>query len=206
MRWPAALVTGAVAVVEQALDEVGGGQEILQALLILDTDGLAAEVIGDAERGGVHFALEEDLLLRQIGGLVGAEVEFHALGAEPFVDGAGLEVGDLGDAVVEGGLREAFLVNAGGEEEFVGDDGVEHAHAAFVEDAHDGFFAAEVGGDFLRHGAGAGGDFALCQRLDMGRFVLHDAGLEPGGEVFQKGLVSKILAPEGGIFDSGFGQ
>ncbi len=29
----------------------------------------------------------------------------------------------------------------------IGHDGVEHAHAAFVEDAHDGFFAFQLSGE-----------------------------------------------------------
>src|SRR5690606_37682023 len=40
-----------VAVVERAFDEVGGGEEILEALLVLDADGLAAEFVGDAHGG-----------------------------------------------------------------------------------------------------------------------------------------------------------
>jgi hypothetical protein len=94
----------AVGVVEDALDEVGGGQEILEALLVLDADGLAAELVGDAQRGDVGLALPEDLFLGEVGVGVGAEVELHALGLEPVVDGAGLGVGDLRGAVVEGGL------------------------------------------------------------------------------------------------------
>ena len=53
-----------VALVEQALGEVGGGHEVLESLLVLDADAGAAEVIGDAHGGDVHLALREDLALR----------------------------------------------------------------------------------------------------------------------------------------------
>ena len=43
----------------------------------------------------------------------------------------------------EGGLAQPFLVNAGGMQQFVGNDGIEHAHAPFVENAHDRLFALE---------------------------------------------------------------
>jgi hypothetical protein len=35
--------------------------------LILDADRLAAELVGDAHRGDVHFALEENLALGELG-------------------------------------------------------------------------------------------------------------------------------------------
>ena len=54
----------AVGVVEHALDEVAGGQQVLQALLVLDADGVAAELVGDARGGDVHLALVEDLVAR----------------------------------------------------------------------------------------------------------------------------------------------
>ena len=98
----------------------------------------AAELSGDPDGGDVHFALLEDLRLGQVGLLVWCrDWNFMPLGEEPVVDGAGLLVVDGQHFRVKGGLAEALLEDAGGVEQFVGDDGVVHAHAALVEDAHD---------------------------------------------------------------------
>src|SRR5262245_25113388 len=63
MRQRAALVEDAavaargdgrpVGVVQQTLSEVRGGREVLQSLLILNADGVAAEIVGNAEGGNV---------------------------------------------------------------------------------------------------------------------------------------------------------
>ena len=55
------------------------------------------------------------------------------------INRARLGVGDLRGGVVKSGLGKTLLINTRREKQFVGDDGVVHAHAAFVEDAHDGF-------------------------------------------------------------------
>ena len=65
----------AVGVVEQALGEVRGRRHVLEALLVLDADGVAAEAVGDAHRGGVQPQLVEHLVLGQLGGAVAAEPE-----------------------------------------------------------------------------------------------------------------------------------
>ena len=46
-------------------------------------------------------------------------------------------------------LAEPLLVDAGGVEQLVGDDRVEHPHAALVEDAHDRLLRAQLGGQAL---------------------------------------------------------
>ena len=74
-----------VVVVEHALDEVGGRHQVLQALLVLDADRFAAELIGDARGGDIHPALAEHLIERQLGLGVLAEVEGHALLDQPIV-------------------------------------------------------------------------------------------------------------------------
>ena len=52
-------------------------------------------------------------------------------------------------AVVERRLGQAFLVDPRREEQFVGDDGVVHAHAAFVENAQDRLSEAQRIGDLF---------------------------------------------------------
>ncbi len=196
----------AVAVVENTFDEVARGEEVFEALLVLDTDGLAAEFVGDAEGGDVGFTLPEHLRLGELGFVVGAEVKLHALLQEPLVNGLRFGVGDLRGAVVEGGLREALFVDAGLEEEFVGDDGVIHTHAALVEDAHNGFPAAKIVGDFFGDRAGLGRDAGFGERLDVSGLVRRDAGGEPGLQAGEKIVVGEIVAPERGVFHAGFGE
>src|SRR5271157_2427459 len=41
-------------VVEQSLDEIGGGRQVFEPLLVLDADGVASELIGNAQHGDVH--------------------------------------------------------------------------------------------------------------------------------------------------------
>ena len=83
---------GAVGVVEEAFDEVGGGGHVFEALLVLDADGVAAEVGGDSCGGDVHLALVEDLIDGELGGGVEAELEVDAAIEEPLVDGLGFFV------------------------------------------------------------------------------------------------------------------
>ena len=137
----------AIGVVERAFDQIAGRQQVLQALLVLDADQVAAEVVGDPHGGDVHLALLEDLRVGEIGLVLGAGVEFHAAVFDPLADGGGLGVADLRRFVVEGRLAEPLLEDAGGVEQVVGNDRVEHAHAAFVEDAHDRLVALERGGE-----------------------------------------------------------
>ena len=56
-----------VHIIQQALGQVRRRRQVLQALLILDADGVAAEIVGDAQRGDVHLALFENLGVGQVG-------------------------------------------------------------------------------------------------------------------------------------------
>ena len=59
-------------------------------------------------------------------------------------------VGDLRRFVIQGRLAEPLLEHAGRVQQVVGNDGVEHAHATFVEHAHDGLFALQLFGQARR--------------------------------------------------------
>ena len=85
----------------------------------------------------------------EIGLVLRAGVEFHAAVFEPLADGGGFGVADLRRFVVEGRLAEPLLEDAGRVQQVVGDDRVEHAHAAFVEDAHDRLVALQRRGELL---------------------------------------------------------
>ncbi len=133
-------------------------------------------------------------------------MELEALLLIPVEHGLRVFVGNLGRAVVEGGLGETLFVNAGLEEELVGDDRVIHAHAAFVENAHDGLLHAQLVGELLGEGLRLGGHGGLGERLDVGNLVLGDAGLEPLGEFAEEVGVVEVVAPEGGVFHAGLGE
>ena len=128
-----------IAIVQRAFGEIARGRQIFQALLVLYADGVTAEIVRNAHGGDVGLALPKHLALGEVGGFVAPEIEGHALLLEPRETFARLVIADLRGLVVKRRLAEAFLEHAGGVEQIVGDDGVEHAHATFVEHAHDGF-------------------------------------------------------------------
>ena len=70
-------------------------------------------------------------------------------------------------------------------QQFVGDDGVEHAHAAFVEHAHDGLLLAEPAG-------GAPAELLVGQRQLEQAQVLHVA-LVVGDHAFLEPLAQAVL-------------
>ncbi len=59
----AAADRGTIGVVQRALDQVGSRQQILQTLLVLNADGVAAEIVGDSQGGDVHLALLTNLVV-----------------------------------------------------------------------------------------------------------------------------------------------
>ena len=65
-------------VIQQSLDKVGCRCEILQPLLILDSDRCTAKFIGDPDSSDIHFALLKDLIFRQIRFFIRPEMEFDS--------------------------------------------------------------------------------------------------------------------------------
>ena len=76
-------------------------------------------------------------------------------------------------------LAEPLLEDSGGIEQLVVDDGVVHAHAAFVEDAHDGLAMPEIGGELGAELCAVGGQLAFVERVDVREIVRDLAGAEP---------------------------
>ena len=105
---------------------------------------IVAQPNSSASRTAAMYILHccSDLILGQFGFLVRAPFESHAFLQQPSKHVPCFGVADLLHRGKERGLAEAFLENAGGMEQFIGNNGVEHAHAAFVKHAHDGFFVA----------------------------------------------------------------
>ena len=126
-------------IVEQAFDQVRCRGEIFEALLILNPDGRAAELIGQAHGGDVHFALTQHLRLGQIGGFVGPKVEGLALVDQPLIGRPGVLFGDRQHLRIQRRLAQTLFIDPRMMEQFVRDDRVVHPHAAFVKDSHNGF-------------------------------------------------------------------
>ena len=130
-------------VVQQPLGEVRRDAEVLQALLILDADRRAAEGVGQAHRGVVHRQAFEHLPLGELGGLVVSEPKGHAALEQPGEVRARLRVAHLAHGGVQRRLTQALLEESQRVQQVIGDDGVVHPHAAFVEDAEEGLVGLE---------------------------------------------------------------
>ena len=61
---------GPVDVVQQAFDQIARRRQILQPLLVLNADRVAAELIRDPHGGDIHLALLQRLRLGQLGLLI----------------------------------------------------------------------------------------------------------------------------------------
>ena len=195
-----------IAVVQRALREIARGQQIFQALLILNADAVTAEVVGEAHGGHVGLALPEHLALGEITGFVATKIEHHALLLEPCETFARVVIADLRGLVVKRGLAEAFLEDARGVEQIVGNDRVEHAHATFVEHAHDGLVPLQRGGEGFAKFLRAHINFHLRQRCDVIGLVRTRTGLEPLTEFGFEIVVGEIFAPERRVFHALLGE
>jgi len=204
-RTVAAADRGPFDVVEQTLGEVARGDRVLEALLVLDANRVQAEVVGDAQGGGVHLELAEQLGLGQFGGLVGAEVERHPGVLQPGVDALGLVVADglhLGD---QGTLRQALLVDAERVDELVIEDGVVHPHTSLVEDAEDGLLPLELVCE--RCAELPLGAVVECRQIADVALVMDDHAVgQPCLEAVERPRVGEVLAPQGGVPDAGLGH
>ena len=182
-------------IVEQALGEIGGGSQILKPLLVLNADGVAAELIGDAQHGDVHAALVENLRVGQVGGFIRSRVETHAARVEPFANLLRFCVADLAHGRIERGLAEALLVDAGWVHQRIFDDGVGHAHAALIEDAQQRLLAAQFIGQ--RHAQSAFGlaHFGRIEGMHVRNVVREVPVLDPFTQPALEERVGEVLAP-----------
>ena len=53
---------GTIDIIKKSLCEIGGGKEIFQSLLLLNSNGITAEIVGYPQSSDVHLALEKNLL------------------------------------------------------------------------------------------------------------------------------------------------
>ena len=113
-------------------------------MLILNANGCAAELIRQADRRDIHFALLQGLGFGQFCLLILSPLEFHALFEKPSKDFARFGVGDLLHGSEKSGLAEAFFEKTRRVKEFIGNDRIEHSHATFVENAQDRFLLLQL--------------------------------------------------------------
>ena len=197
---------GPVHVVENAFDQIRCRAQVFEALLVLNADGGAPKIIGDAEGRDVHLALRVDLIIGEFVIAICAGDKGEALGFEPGAHSTRLFICNGSHFGPKRGLREAFFENARGVEQVVRDDGVEHAHATLVKNAHNGFFALELCGECPT-------ELGLCVRQAQGRCVSHMrrvvrdlAAGEPFAQAAFEEIVRKVQTPQGAVRDARFGE
>ena len=120
-------------IIKQAFRQIRRRRQILQALLILNADGVAAILIGDAHSRDVHPALLDYLAVCQLGFGIGPCLKPHAAGVQPGAHALRLLRRYALHGRVERRLAQPLLEHAGRMQQFVRNNGVVHAHAAFVE-------------------------------------------------------------------------
>ena len=79
----------AICVVENAFDQIRCRAQVFEALLILNANGGATKIIGNAYGGNVHFALHSDLVVGEFVGGVCAGDKGEALALEPGANSTG---------------------------------------------------------------------------------------------------------------------
>ncbi len=185
-------------VVEQPLDQVAGRCQVLEALLVLDADGVEAEVVADPQRGDVHLVLPPQLSLGELARLVGPGAERHARLGEPAPHSIRLGVGDRLHLGPQRALRQPLLVDPERVQQLVVDDRVVHPHAAFVEDTDDGLLVEQL----LRErdtqlALRAAGQ--LGQVADVALVVLDAPRPDPRGDAVTEPPVSPVDRPQRGV-------
>ena len=85
-------------------------------------------------------------LKRQQDGAKAGAGPLGALGNQPLINGLRFRLANRPHLGEQRGLAETLFENARAVQQLVRDDRVEHAHAAFVEHAHDGLLLAEAAG------------------------------------------------------------
>lgn len=196
-----------VCAVEHTFDEVGSGAEVLEALLILNAEGIATEGVTNAAGSNIHFALLDHLRLGQLGLGVLTEVEVEALIFDEFEDFFGFGLAHILHFSEECGLAELLLVDTGLEEELIRNRGVIHAHAELIENTHDRLVAVEIGCDLVGNLLEASSGLLAGVFLNVCSGVLDLTGLDPLLQILLEGAVfTEVLTPEGGVFHASLGQ
>ena len=193
-------------IIEQPFCKIGRRREVFQSLLVLDADHIASEFIGDPQRGDIHLALLENLIVGEIGFRRGAGEEAQPFPFDPLPYGCRLGVRHVAHLGVQRRLAEPLLEHAGPVQQLIRDDGVEHPHAALVEDPHDGLIAMQVGGKLRAQLFRARRDSERAQRTDMAGIVREQLSTEPAPQSAQEKFIAKIDAPQRAVLDARLGE
>src|ERR1700681_4502555 len=91
-------------------------------------------------------------------------------------------------------------------QQLVGNDGVVHAHATFIEHAEDGFVALQMSRHFARGGLDVRRQLEILQGMNMASVVADRLAFKPTIESLEKEIVGEIDAPQSVVTNAGFGQ
>src|ERR1700736_699458 len=138
-------------VIKQARDEIGGGGESLQPLLILDSDRRTAKPNRAPDSSDIHFALLKHLILGQIGFFARSEMEFHTTKKKPIVYSPGFFIWYCQHFCVQARLTQSLFINPSRMQQLVGNNRVVHTHTTFVEDSHDRFSGKKSASNSFSH-------------------------------------------------------
>src|SRR5262249_19612976 len=91
-------------------------------------------------------------------------------------------------------------------EQLIGNDRVEHAHAAFVEDTHDGLALLEIAPKTPSEFFVGRGQFHQSQILNMALVVADVPSVKPFTKAGLEESIVKLLAPKGAVVDTSLGH
>jgi hypothetical protein len=188
----------AIGVVEEAFGEIRGWRQVLVALLVLDSDRIATEAVGQQVSSDVHLDLLEHLSLGQLGRLVLTEPELHPALEKPAVGILRVRVGNLAHRRVEGRLAQPLLVDPDRVNQLVIDDRVVHPHAALIEDAEDRPLGAQLVRETAPNLVRVRREIAGLEVVHVARVVLDPARPDPlrdrvAGELPRKSVLQIVL-------------
>ncbi len=169
----------ALGVVQRTFHEIAGRHQVLQALLILNSDRIAAKIVSDPHRGNVHFALFQYLIVGQITSMVGPRDEREPSLFHPLPHCFRFTVFDLSRLVIEGRLTEPLFEHSCGIQQTIGNDGIEHSHTTFVENSHNCFLRKQVFGKLDAQFPRFGRNLHLQKGLDVTSRVFELARGQP---------------------------
>ena len=97
----------------------------------------------------------------------------------------------------QGRLAEPFLINPGGIEQIILDDGVIHAHAALIEDAEDCLARLEIAGQRRAQLPLRSRQSRQIEFVHMAQIMFDRMFLQPLPQTAAEEFVLEILAPQG---------
>ena len=120
-------------------------------------------------------------------------MKLHASFYEPAKNIAALAVADSHRFEVERALTEAFLENTCRMQQVVGNDCVEHTHAAFIKDAHQGLALLELASDAFAELQELARQLHFAQSHHMACVVVDAAAVQPGLHFLYAALQGSLI-------------